>query len=196
MAKKRLGDVLLDSGEIGQGQLTTALNYQQRWGVKLGRALIDLGFVKEKKLYETLSESLKIPIIDVSRLRPESITAKILGCIPEKVAKKNRIVPLLIQKLQSKDRLVVATSDPLNYEALKEVRFTSPLPLYVMIAPDTDIDWFINRYYERRRVAKNYVSVVQMKRIGQDEHNIQVVESIFEDSMFDSNTKVYRPKKD
>lgn len=196
MPRLKLGELLIEQGLIDAKQLASALVHQKRWDRKLGRCLLDLGYIKEKALYETLSKSLNIPIIDLGRIRPETITKGLLKCVPTKVAKDSRVIPLAIQKVQKRDRLIVATPDPLNFEAIRLVRFSSPLPLFVMIAPESDVDWFIQKYYGNSRNSPDYISVVQMKSIGQDPENLNVVESIFEDSLFDSNTKVYPRKKD
>lgn len=196
MAKLKLGEFLIQAGLIDAEQLANALMHQKRWNRKLGRCLLDLGFIKEKTLYESLSKSLNIPVIDLSRIRPETITEKLLKCIPAKVATETKIIPLSIQRIQNRDRLIIGASDPLNYDALRAARLSSPLPLFVMIAPESDIDWFIRRYYYRGRGNKDYISIAKMKGIGRNAENIHIVESIFEDSLFDSNTKIYRPKKD
>jgi type IV pilus assembly protein PilB len=195
MARLKLGELLIERGLIHPDQLEVALTHQQRWNKRLGKCLLDLNFIKEKQLYEILAKSLKVPIIDLTRIRPETITRDLLKTIPQKVARANRVVPLSIQTVRRRERLIVATPDPLNYGALEQVRYTSPLPLFVMIAPESDLDWFIDRYYSQR-ASKGYISVVKLKKIGQNDQNLNLVEGIFDDSLFGKHNKTHRPKKD
>ena len=58
----RLGDVLLHEGVVSQQQLIEALDYQKKKGIRIGKALIELGFVTEEELLHTFSKGLKIPI--------------------------------------------------------------------------------------------------------------------------------------
>jgi hypothetical protein len=196
MAKLKLGEFLVQEGLIDSYQLDVALENQKRWGKKLGRCLVELNFLKEKALYETLSKSLQIPIIDLTRIKSTAISRQVTQLVPLVLAKTHRVVPLMIREVRGKKRLIVATSDPLNYEGLNEVRFHASQSLFVMIAPDDDIDWFIGRYYARSGSSKGYVSVVELKKIGQSAKQFEVVDSVFEDSLFASNTKTLktRPK--
>ncbi len=45
--RKRLGDILLSVGVLTQEQLDVALRYHQENNIRLGRALVSLGYVSE-----------------------------------------------------------------------------------------------------------------------------------------------------
>ena len=63
-ARPRLGELLQREGRITPEQLQRALNEQSAYGGRLGRHLLDLGFVDELQLLDTLSRQLRIPIVD------------------------------------------------------------------------------------------------------------------------------------
>ena len=67
--KVRIGDILLEKGLLTPEQLETALNEQKRTRKKLGKAIIDLGFISEVKLLRELSDFLGYPYVDLSRFR-------------------------------------------------------------------------------------------------------------------------------
>ena len=48
--KMRLGDLLVSEQIITDEQLMKALAYQKKSGLKLGKALIELGFIDEDRL--------------------------------------------------------------------------------------------------------------------------------------------------
>ena len=63
--KIRLGDLLIESKLISQAQLEQALADQKTSGQKLGKVLIDNGYVTEEQMLEMLSQQLKIPFVDL-----------------------------------------------------------------------------------------------------------------------------------
>lgn len=52
---KLIGQVILESGVINEGQLKEALEYQEEWGGKVGEILIDKGYITEQKLKDFLN---------------------------------------------------------------------------------------------------------------------------------------------
>jgi MSHA biogenesis protein MshE len=63
----RIGDLLVEQKIISEAQLQAALAEQKKSGRKLGRVLIENGFVDEDRLLRLLSEQLDIPYVDLSR---------------------------------------------------------------------------------------------------------------------------------
>ena len=201
MAKLRLGEILVAEKKIDQVQLKSALAHQRRWGKKLGDCLVDLGFVSELDLVRTLSRFLRLPLIDVTRLDSTKITKEILGLVPLPVARKVRAVPLATREIKRKKRLVIATSDPTNYAAFDEIQFKAGLPLLVMIAPDSDIDWFLRKYYmnDGDALPYNYVSgisLIQDKTADEISEEIEMdpISNIFFDDQFTGVSKSFQNK--
>ncbi|HOW56742.1 MAG TPA: hypothetical protein PKZ12_01975, partial [Smithellaceae bacterium] len=58
--KKRLGEMLLESGLLSQEKLNQALLEQKKAGLKLGQFLTRQGFVNEQQIIDLLSLQLKI----------------------------------------------------------------------------------------------------------------------------------------
>ena len=63
--KIRIGDLLVEQKLISQAQLEDALADQKKTGRKLGRILIEHGYVAENMILEVLSRQLNIPFIDL-----------------------------------------------------------------------------------------------------------------------------------
>ena len=71
--KRRLGEILVTSGEITQSQLDQALAEQKTNGKRLGETLISLNFLTERKMLKTLEKQLSIPYMflsDIEIIRP------------------------------------------------------------------------------------------------------------------------------
>ena len=65
MEKKKLGDTLVKKGVITSAQLTQALAEQKRTGERLGRVLVNLGFITEQEMIEFLGAQMEIPPINL-----------------------------------------------------------------------------------------------------------------------------------
>jgi MSHA biogenesis protein MshE len=63
--KIRIGDLLVEHKVISEEQLKKALADQKTSGRKLGKVLIENGFVEEEKMLDFLSRQLQIPFIDL-----------------------------------------------------------------------------------------------------------------------------------
>ncbi len=199
MSRARLGEILLQEGKIDQTQLKTALAYQRRWGHKLGQALIQLDFITELDLCQTLSKALRVPLIDISKIESSKITKEILHPIDLHTARTHRIVPLSIKEIRNKRRLVVGTSDPTNYQIFDDIQFKSGLPLLIMISPDSDIDWFIRKYYmnETEVLPINYVSGISViDEDSQKDFFPDPISTIFNDENFTGITVIPKKKDD
>jgi len=62
MARRRLGEVLIEEGLIDQSDLDEALRYKEKSGYRLGTALVALRIIAEWQLTEALSKALEIPL--------------------------------------------------------------------------------------------------------------------------------------
>ena len=65
----RLGELLISKGLLDEQELSRALDLQrERSGDKLGKILIDLGFVAPREILAALSEQLGIPVVTIEAL--------------------------------------------------------------------------------------------------------------------------------
>ena len=76
--RKRLGDLLVESGLLTNEQLQTALSEKPR-DLKLGDALLQHGFITEQQLIEVLEFQLGIPhvnLLDILSTRSYSMLCR------------------------------------------------------------------------------------------------------------------------
>src|SRR6266849_1426534 len=103
--RKRIGDILLETGIITPQQLAEALAQQRRTRERLGRVLVDQGAASEKQVAQALAAQLDLPIVALSSTRLDPNAVKL---IPEVLARKRRVVPLRLEGGQ----VIVAMADP------------------------------------------------------------------------------------
>ena len=92
--KLRIGDVLVQNEVITEPQLMAALQEQKNTGRKLGRTLIDLGFIEEDNLLNFLSRQLDIPFV---QLRHYQFNSELVKLLPETQARRFRAIVLAQQ---------------------------------------------------------------------------------------------------
>src|SRR5260370_25760929 len=68
--KPRLGEMLIERRLLEPEDLERALELQKERGDKLGKILIDLGFIAAKDLLSALSEQLAVPVVAVGQAPP------------------------------------------------------------------------------------------------------------------------------
>lgn len=158
MAAKKIGELLVDSGLITQEQLEEALEFgrhAKNKGRRLGGILVKKGYATEIDIAQTLSFQLNIPFVDMSSA---TVDPEALALINERLAKRHLILPLF----QESKVLTVAMSDPLNLDAIDDLRFSTGLDIKPCVATLTDITASINRNYHINEPIEDLM--VDMKR--------------------------------
>src|SRR5512140_1826570 len=134
MAKKRLGELLLETGLLNEESLTRALAEQRSKRGKLGEVVVNLGLATEQEIAQVLSLQLGIPMID---LKNTPVEPQAVELIREKVARTHLIIPVAIDHRA----LHIAMADPLSFEAFEDVRFASGYTINPFIASRSDVLW-------------------------------------------------------
>lgn len=147
MAKKRVGEVLLERKAITPQQLEAGLAEQKRTRKRLGATLIDQGVISEAQLAAVLAESLGLSAVD---LQVVSVDWSAVHLLRARFCEQHELFPFAIEgKGTAQRRLVVAMADPLNQAALDEIEFTTGLPVQARIATHSQIRAAILRYYHK-----------------------------------------------
>ncbi len=152
MARKRLGEVLLEEGLIDESDLEEALRYKEKSGYRLGTSLVALRIIAEWQLTEALGKALQMSVVDLSATRP---TPTALKRIPARLAERFDLIPLQIEGRGRNRKLVVAMSDPLNRPVIKRMEDVAGCPVKPVLSSLSSIQRAIrNHYYgvERSRV--------------------------------------------
>lgn len=138
--RKRLGEMLVETGLITNDQVEKALEYSRKNGIRLGKALIRMNVIEEEDIIKTISEQLNIPYVDVGNILfdPETVTL-----VPEVFAKKNKLIPLFLVD----NTLTVAISDPLNVYIIDDLANIVGKKINVVISTETDIETALRNFY-------------------------------------------------
>lgn len=145
--RRRLGDLLVDSGLISKDQLSDALKLQKTLGKKLGEVLIEKEFVTESQIIEVLEFQLGIPHMDLDK---HFIDPEIPKQINENLARRHLLIPIK----KERGKIVVAMTDPLNIFAIDDVRIATGLEVEPVISTKQGILNAIDGYYGKQNAEK------------------------------------------
>ncbi|MBA3453948.1 MAG: hypothetical protein H0T42_12710 [Deltaproteobacteria bacterium] len=141
MARKKLGEMLLEAGIIDETQLRSALADQRRWGRSLGRTLVELRMITEQALVGVLAQQFGVESVD---LDGHEIPARVLELVPADLARSARVLPFG----QTGRFLDVAMADPQNVGVIDELRIRTQLNIRPYLCGPQQIETTIARYYD------------------------------------------------
>lgn len=150
MARKRIGELLLEQRAISVAQLEAGLAAHRKSGQRLGATLIAQGAITEATLADALSQALGLPRVDLAATTPEWAAVHMLRA---RFCEQHDLFPVALESTGGRKQLVVAMSDPLNVTAVEEIEFTTGLKVSPRVAPLSTVRGAILRYYHKVPVA-------------------------------------------
>lgn len=158
MIKKavRLGDTLIEKGIISEDNLTHCLALQSKsnFTKKLGEILINEGFTTHKEIAHVLEELLDIEFIDIYA---QELDFKLIDRYPIQIIQKAQAIPIK----EDDNYIYIATSDPLNYDALETVEaIVTYKPIKVYLSLDEDVRHIFQRIHilqSTKTIAKEVI---------------------------------------
>jgi type IV pilus assembly protein PilB len=139
--RRLIGDLLLENDLISPLQLEEALKVQRQTGRRLGRILVKLGHLSEEELFDTIGSQLGIRQVN---LRTTRLDPALIAAVPENLIRQYKLIPIK----KEANKLVVATSDPLNVVAFDDLRLATGFIVEPVLTTEKDIDGVIRRFYE------------------------------------------------
>ncbi len=135
------GDQLLKAGLVTAEQLQEALNRQADLGLKLGEALVELGFVTEEQLLPIFERRLRVP---AAKLRDGMVDPLVVRLIPQQRAEALCALALF----RVRRTLCVAMAEPQNLRHIDEIERLTNFRVRPIFAGRPSIRRMIDRCYE------------------------------------------------
>src|SRR2546423_4682243 len=110
----RLGEMLLERHLIEREDLDRALEIQKERGDKLGKILVDLGFIAMRDVLAALSDQLSVPLHALEE--PPPAAPEIEGLSP-RFMRQCRFIPVAVDD----SSVTLAMTDPLDFETISAV---------------------------------------------------------------------------
>ncbi len=138
---KFLGKALVERGLISDTELSLALDYQQKHGVTLSRALMEMGYVSEEDILTVIGK--KIGMGFIADLPQRNIPISVIEKVPPSLVQIYNIMPIEF----SGKELTIVTSDPGNIAILDDLHFRLGCDIKAYLAPEKDVVETIKKYY-------------------------------------------------
>ena len=136
----RLGEMLIERQQISAEDLERALEIQRERGEKLGKILVDLGFIAMRDVLAALSDQLGVPLVSIEG--PPPISPELERLSP-RFLRQFRCIPLVLND----STVTLAMADPLDFETIAAVCSATGLRVQTAIASEGEIVEAVNRYY-------------------------------------------------
>ena len=136
----RLGEMLIGRGLISDDELNQALELQKERRDKLGKILIDLGYVAQREVLAALSEQLSVRVVTLEGPPPVSPETERLSA---RFLRQFRCIPTGFDD----STLALAMADPLDFETIAAVRHVTGLKVTPLLAAEQEILDSVDRYY-------------------------------------------------
>lgn len=139
-SRRKLGELLIETGLLSPAKLDEALKTQKESGKRLGEILIDMKLISEEEIAFAVAMQLKIPYVDLSNYE---IPDKIKESIPEEVARKFVCLPIGLNH----NILYVVMTDPLDLNMMKDLQFITGYKIQPVISSSAQIIQALQDHY-------------------------------------------------
>src|SRR3984893_10195024 len=136
----RLGEILIERKLITNEDLERALELQKERGDKLGKTLVDMGFVAMRDVLAALSEQLDVPLVSIDS--PPFVSSETEALSP-RFLRQFRCLPMS----REDHTVTLAMADPLDVETIAAVRHCTGLKVSTVLAAEQEILDAIDKYY-------------------------------------------------
>ncbi|MCI5107510.1 MAG: GspE/PulE family protein [Pseudomonadales bacterium] len=188
--KIRIGDLLVQNHVISEEQLMNGLKRQKETGQRLGRTLIDMGYLDEDQFLGFLSKQLDIPFVD---LRRYNFDVNLVQLLPESYARRYRAIVLS----EENNGLVVGMADPMDIFAFDELERILQQPIRQAVVRETELLNTLDLVYRRTEDIASFAeeldeeltdSQFDLESLSLDADDseapvVKLLQSIFEDAV-------------
>jgi type IV pilus assembly protein PilB len=166
--RKRLGELLLERGELTPDQLAYALDRQQTSKERLGAICLAEGIIDDVTLATALAEQFGLEYVDLKGFRADEA---VLEAFPPEMMFRYHFVPLELRA----EQLVVAISDPTAVLLLDEMALVLERPLVFKVAAESEIAFHLKRGEGTSRVLKEVSEDFMLQLVTETEKGEEVL---------------------
>jgi type IV pilus assembly protein PilB len=141
ITEDQLKQLIIKNNLLDEAGISTLQEYIKDSDTTLSDALIEKGIITDEKLGILIADLLKLPFIVLGKI---SIPEDVFRIIPERMARKQRVIPFA----HDQDGIKVAMSNPKNVEALQMIMNKTGEKITPYLATEKDIS---NTFYIYRK---------------------------------------------
>jgi type IV pilus assembly protein PilB len=141
--RKRIGQLLVEVGALDSFQLESALAHQRRWGGRIGRAIVYLGFLREEEVLSAVGNQLGVLYMP---LWDKAVPRDVLALVPEKLIRARKVLPVARLREHRRGPLLVACADPSDLAVIDELSFATGLEIRPVLASEDELEVAIEQH--------------------------------------------------
>jgi response regulator RpfG family c-di-GMP phosphodiesterase len=143
---QRIADRLLEQGKLSAADHRSVVDRANRLRARVEDVLVDNQLMSEPDLLRFIATVYGTRFVSTEKLSKATIDRRVLARVPQAMAELHAFVPLLID--ESAGALTVATADPDNDLAMKEIRFAARVKeVKAIVARPAAVRAAIARFY-------------------------------------------------
>ncbi|MDP8242874.1 MAG: GspE/PulE family protein [Candidatus Hinthialibacter antarcticus] len=194
---RRYGELLRSLNMIETDDINRAIAIQEKTGKNLDTVLVDNGMVDETQMLDALSQHLGMESIEIKNIE---LPPEVLQEVPIRFVHRFNIIPVE----RRGDTLRIATGDPLNFNALDDLRLLLKCNIEPLLAPSDDIIAAIKKYYgigadtmdslleeDGRPVEEEEFGDGNIEELSEDASIIRFVNQIMMEAVSDRATDIH-----
>jgi len=139
-SKKLIGQIFLERSLIDDEELRTALNLQTESREKIGKLLVDLGYISEKDCLAVVSEHIQVPSVAAAGYPAVPILDNSLSF---RFMKQCKFVPVALEG----GLLTLSMTDPLDAATLDSVRQATGFQILALLGAESEIMDVLEKLY-------------------------------------------------
>ncbi len=140
--KLRVGDILRTYDIVTEAQIAEAVDYGRAHGIRIGEALVELGFTNQDQINWAVAQHLGIPYVEI---KPEMLDPALIRSFPYEDLLFYRMLPLVA----TRDSISVALADPTTQEGIEALLPDERRRIQVAIAREGDIVTLLHSVFGR-----------------------------------------------
>jgi len=141
MAMRRIGRILVDLGFLSEDRVKVILEEQRQRPTELfGQVAIGMGLLSDEQLVQGLAEQMGMQVISLADLM---VPPNVLAMITEPMAQLYRVVPVNFED----NTLTIAMCDPQKLSVVDELRSFLGYDVRAVVATEKDVLKALSRYY-------------------------------------------------
>lgn len=163
----KLGDILVAHQIASQEDIESAIAEQKASGGKLGDILVRRGIASREDIFWALSNQFNISYMPVDK---NQIDPQIVRIIPEEMARKNNILPLL----KVANDLVLVVDDPMQFSVFEDVERLTGLEVNLCLGKSEEITEALDYVYGKKaeKGAEEAIEVLDARFAREEIENI------------------------
>lgn len=166
-AKKLIGEILVELGYLTEPDLQAALIEAKKNNEVLGMSLIRNSRVTTEQLGHALSVQFNTKYVSVSKMEADP---ELLEILPEEFMREHEIIPIA----KERGKLVVATTNPNNRDAIDEITFITGIRPIITITPYIEFQEFYTKYLGDISSSHNLINEITSSVKKDEEGGIDI----------------------